>query len=106
MHQHVKPSASTPVFLHHLLYSLLLTARPSRKFSPMFVNFSPTLVLFSHRWGLPPLFLAAYLRFWSVIYYLLTAWLVIFKKEVWNIAVSHQRQLIISRTKNQIQKQI
>ena len=36
----------------------------------------------SHRWGLPQLTLAAYLRFWSIMCYAVTLWLLIFKQEV------------------------
>ncbi|KAF6766496.1 acetyl-coenzyme A transporter 1-domain-containing protein [Ephemerocybe angulata] len=36
---------------------------------------------FAHKWGLPVLTLGAYLRFWSVICYTVTVWLLFFKKE-------------------------
>ena len=45
-------------------------------------HFLLILFLFSHRWGLPQLTLAMYLRFWCVVYFLLTAWIAVFKKEV------------------------
>jgi hypothetical protein len=36
----------------------------------------------SHRWGLPVLTLGAYLKFWAIGCYLVTVWLIFFKKEV------------------------
>ncbi|TFK30717.1 hypothetical protein FA15DRAFT_662749 [Coprinopsis marcescibilis] len=36
---------------------------------------------FAHKWGLPVLTISAYLRFWAVICYLVTIWLLFFKKE-------------------------
>ncbi|RXW17422.1 hypothetical protein EST38_g8445 [Candolleomyces aberdarensis] len=36
---------------------------------------------FAHRWGIPVLTLGAYLRFWSVVCYCVTVWLIFFKKE-------------------------
>lgn len=37
---------------------------------------------FRAKWGVPHLTLSAYLRFWSVVCYAVTLWLVFFKKEV------------------------
>lgn len=36
---------------------------------------------FAHKWGIPVLTLSAYLRFWSVVCYCVTIWLIFFKKE-------------------------
>ncbi|KAF8912933.1 acetyl-coenzyme A transporter 1-domain-containing protein [Gymnopilus junonius] len=36
---------------------------------------------FAHKWGVPHLTLSGYLRFWSIICYIVTLWLVFFKKE-------------------------
>ncbi|PFH54736.1 hypothetical protein AMATHDRAFT_52526 [Amanita thiersii Skay4041] len=36
---------------------------------------------FAHKWGLPQLTLSAYLRFWSMVCYAITFWLLFFKKE-------------------------
>ncbi|KZT22107.1 MFS general substrate transporter [Neolentinus lepideus HHB14362 ss-1] len=36
---------------------------------------------FAERWGIPRLMLSTYLRFWSIICYLATIWLLFFKKE-------------------------
>ncbi|TFK57682.1 hypothetical protein OE88DRAFT_1619970 [Heliocybe sulcata] len=36
---------------------------------------------FAERWGIPRLMLGTYLRFWSVVCYLVTIWLLFFKKE-------------------------
>ncbi|KAF5392407.1 hypothetical protein D9757_002184 [Collybiopsis confluens] len=36
---------------------------------------------FAQKWGVPQLNLSAYLRFWSVVCYLVTFWLLFFKKE-------------------------
>ncbi|KAM6498364.1 Acetyl-coenzyme A transporter 1 [Amanita muscaria] len=36
---------------------------------------------FAKKWGVPPLTLSAYLKFWSVICYAVTCWLTFFKKE-------------------------
>ena len=43
--------------------------------------FDPSL-LFSERWGIPVLSLSTYLRFWSVICFGVTIWLMFFQKEV------------------------
>jgi len=36
---------------------------------------------FAHKWGVPHLTLSGYLRFWSIICFVVTLWLVFFKKE-------------------------
>ncbi|KIM47934.1 hypothetical protein M413DRAFT_16004 [Hebeloma cylindrosporum] len=36
---------------------------------------------FAHKWGVPHLTLTAYLRFWCIVCYAVTLWLVLFKKE-------------------------
>ncbi|TDL28917.1 MFS general substrate transporter [Rickenella mellea] len=50
-----------------------------------FASFTVFLALnseaFSHKWGIPQLSLATYLRFWSVICFCVTLWLVFVKKE-------------------------
>src|SRR5882757_7684549 len=37
---------------------------------------------FAEKWGIPHLTLSAYLRFWSMMCYAVTVWLLLFKKEV------------------------
>jgi hypothetical protein len=58
----------------------------------------------SQRWGLPLLTLSAYLRFWSVICYIVTFWLVFFEKEVSLVALLPHIQSVMSclcyRTRN------
>ncbi|KAK7468607.1 hypothetical protein VKT23_003111 [Stygiomarasmius scandens] len=50
-----------------------------------FASFTVFLALnsveFTDKWGIPHLTLSVYLKFWSVICYLVTLWLLIFKKE-------------------------
>lgn len=46
--------------------------------------------LCSDKWGMPHLTLSTYLKFWSVVCFLVTGWLLLFKKEVshtyWHLA--------------------
>jgi len=50
----------------------------------------------SQRWGLPLLTLSTYLRFWSVICYIVTFWLVFFEKEVSLVALLPHIQSVMS----------
>ncbi len=56
----------------------------SREFTcvSLLLIMTPSTSLFSDQWGLPHLSLSAYLKFWGVASYLVTMWLLFFKKEV------------------------
>lgn len=43
---------------------------------------SSILILCSEKWGIPTLSLSTYLQFWGVMCYIITLWLLFFKKEV------------------------
>jgi hypothetical protein len=81
----VKQSASTLAILPHLLCSWRLTVRHLGMLSDD--SFWPTFLLIyrlipSKKWGIPLLSLSTYLRFWSVICFSVTIWLMFFQKEV------------------------
>jgi PAT family acetyl-CoA transporter-like MFS transporter 1 len=51
-----------------------------------FASFTVFLALnseeFAEKWGIPRLTLSTYLKFWTIICYAVTFWLIFFKKEV------------------------
>ena len=55
---------------------------PSRRCSVIGVKKTEFTSSFSQKWGIPHLTLTAYLRFWCVVCYAVTLWLILFKKEV------------------------
>ena len=78
-----KLSASTQASSHHSLSSSHSAARNSRKFF-LFILKTRRLPLTSCRrmLGIPVLTLRVYLRFWSIMCYSVTVWLMFFKREV------------------------
>lgn len=81
MLQRAKLSVWIPASLPRSPYFWLLIAKLSRTSFCLWhypLSNGPS----SHRWGIPVLTLGAYLRFWSIVCYCVTVWLIFFKKEV------------------------
>lgn len=83
---HARLSALTRAISPPLLFSLRSTASNSGllilvyKMAPGAESSTSS----SEKWGVPHLTLSGYLRFWSIACYLVTFWLLFFKKEVPN----------------------
>jgi MFS transporter, PAT family, solute carrier family 33 (acetyl-CoA transportor), member 1 len=77
----------------------------SEAFAYVLISNSDPLFSVNYRakWGVPHLTLGAYLQFWSIICFLVTFWLLIFKKEVCSISAKRSitgTDVNLKRTKN------
>jgi len=86
MHRLHKPSDSIPVTLLPTPCFLLSIAKDFRTSSDCL--HLAVLIAYRKKYGFPRLSLSTYLQFWCVVCYLITAWLLLFKKEV-NISLSN-----------------